>query len=42
VPITITATAEEGTIKAFRGVVQSVENDTQPDSERRWRVKMRE
>ena len=37
-PITITGTTEDGAIKAFTGIVQSVEHDEKRPANRRWRV----
>jgi hypothetical protein len=42
VPITIMGQASDGAIKVFTGIVQSVEYDPTCDSERRFRVTMRD
>jgi len=41
-PITITGFAADGTIKAFTGIVQAVEEDQDRLPSHRWRVTMRE
>ena len=41
-PITITGTDESGNIRAYTGVVKSVDGDKQRPANRRWRITIRD